>query len=174
MNSIKKGKSLAILVISGLAVAPAAQAKSFRDYTGKYTDKAKAGAESAWKSTKSGLSKVGDQFTAAQKKVTDTWDGIDPKTKEQIKKALIGTGVAVGTAAAVAGVGYAMSGSDLFKGSDSAGDHKELDEMIGLLSTDPKYKGDQWAQLDFLDQFGGLNYDEKLNILDYVEYVEKN
>ncbi len=171
MKSIKKGMSLAILVISGLAVAPAAQAKSFRDYT----DQAKAGAESAWKSTRSVFSKVGDQFTAAQERVTDTWDGIDPKTKKQIQNALIGAGVAVGTAAAVAGAGYAMSESDLFKGSSSSDtrDHKELDEMIGLLSTGP-YKGDQWAQLEFLDQFKDLNYDEKLNILDYVEYVEKN
>ncbi len=113
--------SLAILVISGLAVAPAAQARSFRDYTDKYTDKAKSTASDLYGSAKKsdlyssasdlyGSAKSG--FKSSTQQMNKWWDGLSPETKAGI---LAGAGAAA--AAGAAGVGYlALSGDALKSG----------------------------------------------------------
>lgn len=160
--------SVMVLVLVGVDL----QAKSFI----YYTEKAKSGAESAWKSTKSGFSKVGDQFTAAQKKASATWNSIDPTTKKQIQAALISAGVVVGTAAIGAGVSYALSDSGVEVGGDRGDsasyqlthDKGTFDQLVGFLRNDSNYAGNLENQAGFLDRFPGLTNEERLNILDIV------
>jgi len=137
------------------------QAKSF-DY---YKEKAHAGMESAWESAQS---KLGKQLELMQKKASGTWNSIDPKVKRHIQNALN---------VAAEGVDYVVSIPDLFKrsssiSSDPTKDKKTFDELVAFLSTDPSYKGDQWKQLEFLNRFDGLDYDQKLHIIDIIEYDE--
>ncbi len=166
MKLIKKDMSLAMLVIGGLTVVPVAQAKSFS----YYKDKAKSGAESAWKSTKSGFSKIGDQFTSMQKKATDVANNLDPKTVDKMKKALIGAGVGIGAAAGAVAVGYAVTEYDLF-GSSGATNEAEsvLASTVNMFQNDPKYRDDAVEQFRFLidtDNDLDLDIDEVDHILD--------
>ena len=106
MNSIKKGMSLAILVISGLAVAPAAQAKSFRDYK----KQAESTASDLYGSASDLYSSAKSEFKSSTQEMNKWWGGLSPETKAGM---LAGVGAAA--AAGAAGVGYLALGGDELK-----------------------------------------------------------
>ena len=170
MKYKKMLKNFSVLILVMLVGADL-QAKSFTDKAKSAWESTKKSAESAWESTKSGVTKAGDQVVLTQKKASDEWNKLDPKTRDGIKNALIGAGVAAGTLAVGAGLSYALSGdavpdtiagdakgasqyaygaADTFSAADAVKDNSVKDEFVRFIRNDTSGSTPEVGFLDHL------------------------
>jgi len=130
MKPTKKGMSLAVLLVSGLMLAPIAQAKvsmsSIKQSAQSLLDKTQKKAGSTYENIKS-------SFEKSSAKVNEVWDGFSPTTKAALIALIATTGAGI-----AAGAGYAATGGDISVGDLSTSEKKHLEGVWDSMSNAEK------------------------------------